>query len=163
MYKFLENISLEFKDKEINYKFFLWHYERSTTQIQYVLGLTGALYMLMGIVNLLTFSSDIYYILIFTQLFLIPSYVFFISYLAYKKVAFSTLETLLFLAPIFAALMHAFLFSNMTEYSSYQTELYLMIFWILTISGLRLQKAVIVGVIFMLQLLYLPLNYVTLS
>lgn len=132
--------------KEINYQFVLWHYEQTTKQIQYILGLTGAIYMMMGIVNLLTFSSDIYNILIFIQLFLIPIYAFFISYLAYKKVTFSILETLLFLAPILTALIHAFIFSNMTEYSSYQTELYLMIFWTLTVSGLRLEKAIIASI-----------------
>lgn len=145
----------KFQDKETNGQFIHWHYEQNNRQIQYILALTGTIYILMGIVNLSTFSSNNYIIIIFIQLFLIPSYAFFISYLAYRKSTFSTLETLLFLAPILTVLTHIFLFPNMADYSSYQTELYLLIFWTLTISGLHLEKAILASIIvFVIGVLY---------
>lgn len=155
MFKFLKKINLGLKDKEMIYQYTHWHYEQNNKQIQYILALTGIIYILMGLVNLSTFSSDNYSMLVFIQLFLIPSYAFFISYLAYKKATFSSLETLLFLAPIFTVLIHTFLFPNMSSYSTYQTELYLLIFWTLTISGLRLEKAIIASfIVFIIGILY---------
>lgn len=146
MFKFSGNTFLRFQDKKINHRFNLWQHEHSIKQIQYILALTGAIYIMMGIINLFVFTSDIHNLLTFSQLILIPSYAFTISFLAYKKISFTIIENLLFLAPILTAFLHAYLFSHMDRYSSYQTELYLMIFWTLTISGLRLDKAIIASI-----------------
>lgn len=145
MFKLLEKNYFGFKNEETNNQFNLWQYKNSIKQIKYILALTGTLYILMGIVNLFILKQELHTLVIFIQLFLIPSYSFLISFLAYKKINFKTLETLLVLAPIFASSLHVFVFMNLDTYSSYQTELYLMIFWTFTISGLRFHKAIIAG------------------
>lgn len=150
MFQFLKNSFFGFKDEEKNYQFNLWQYTNSAKQIQYILSLTGSLYIIMGIINLYVFTADIYQIVIFLQIFLIPSYIFLVAFLAYKKIEFQILETLLFLAPVFAASLHCFIFMQLDHFSTYQTELYLMIFWTLTISGLRFQKAIVVSMIILI-------------
>jgi len=158
MFRFFVDRYFNFIDKEKSHQFILWQYNHSAKQIQYILALTGIIYIIMGIVNLFIFDSDIYYVLIFLQLFFIPSYAFLISFLAYKRINFKTLETLLFLAPIFTSFIHAFVFSHLEKYSSYQTELYLMIFWTFTISGLRLEKAIISSLIVLIVGIYYPFH-----
>lgn len=160
MFKFLENSYCGFKDRDINHQFQLWRYEHSQKQIQYILALTGILYITMGITNFFIFTSDIHHVLVLSQLLLIPAYAFLIAYLAYKKRTFNIVESLLFLAPILTAFLHAFIFSHLDSYSSYQTELYLMIFWTLTISGLRLDKAIFASaIVFCIGEIYPSLYY----
>ena len=143
MLKSIKDKYFGFSNEEKNHQFILWQHEISVKQIQYILLLTGIIYIIISIINIFVLNININNLLIFLQLIVIPCYAFLISYCAYKKVNFKILETLLFLAPVFASLLHALIFSNLDTYSSYQTELYLMIFWTLTISGLRLNKAII--------------------
>ncbi|MDH4945035.1 GGDEF domain-containing protein [Sulfurimonas sp. C5] len=141
--KEVKKLFLGYKEKELNYKFSVWQYAHLLNQIKYVLAITGLIYVMMGSINFFIFTSDIHNFLIIIQLIVVPSYAFMLSYLAYKKVDQKILETLLFLAPVLTSSIHAYIFSHMESYSSYQTELYLMIFWNLTISGLRLNQAIV--------------------
>jgi len=142
--KFLpKSIFFGFEDKKQNKDFIRWQRDKSVRKIQYVSALTGLLYIMMGIKNIFTAPVEIQYLLIPNQIVLLPSYAFFLSYLAYKKVNPQILEYVLLCAPIVAALAHAVIFSRMTMYSTYQAELYIMIFWIFTISGLHFSHALL--------------------
>ena len=143
MFKLLENELFGFKDKERNNQFIIWQYQYSTKQIHYILALTGIIYIIMGVSNIFLAPVYLHSMLIPYQIFIMPSYAFLISFLAYKKIKLQTLEFLLLSAPILAALSHAIIFSYMDAYSISQAELYLMIFWIFTISGLRFIKSII--------------------
>ncbi len=142
MFLFLKNIDLGFENREINSQFILWQYEYSTKQVQYILALTGMLYIVLGLSNIFLSPEHLKNILVPYQLFIIPSYLFLISYLSTKKTYMRISENLLISSPIIAALCHAYIFSKMDSYSTYQVELYLMLFWIFTISGLRFNKAI---------------------
>ena len=160
IFTFLENKYLGFKDQEINHKFRLWQYEHSAKQIQYILALTGILYIMIGISNLFLAPEYLKNILIPYQLLIIPSYLFLISYLAYKKIYIQIVEGLLISSPIIAASCHAYIFSQMDIYSTYQVEFYLMIFWIFTISGLRFIKAIIAALsVFSIGAIYPYISY----
>ena len=67
--------------------------------------------------------------------------------MSYTKKNFLYIELLLFLAPLYAASLHTYIMSHLNSYNSYQTEIYLMIFWIYTISGLRFFHAIIASVL----------------
>ena len=134
-YLFLYYPLCGFKDQVIFEKFYEWRKEYSYRQITYISAVTGVLYILLS-----TLQANI-------QLFLISPMIFFVSYLAYKKEKFEYVEILLFIAPIYAASIHLYIISHLSNYSSYQTELYLMIFWIYTISGLRFIHSIITSLI----------------
>ena len=136
-----------FKDKDIDEKFYEWKKEHSYKQISYISTVTGVLYILISTVNRYTAPVEISSLMSNIQLFLISPLIFFISYLAYKKYKFIYIEFLLFSAPIYAASIHLYIISHLSNYSSYQTELYLMIFWIYTISGLRFIHSIITSLI----------------
>ncbi len=101
------------------------------------------LYILLSTVNRYNAPQEIASLISNIQLFLIVPYILTISYLGHKKKNFLLIETLLFLAPIFAATLHYIVISRLDTFNTYQIELYLMIFWIFTISGLRFIHSVI--------------------
>lgn len=72
------------------------------------------------------------------------------------------IELLLFFAPLYAASWHLLILSKLSSFNIYQVELYMMIFWIFTISGLRLVHATITGlIIFIMGALSAYLFYTT--
>ena len=81
MFKFLESKYFGFKDKEINDKFNLWQHEYSIKQVQYILLLTGIIYIMLGVSNIFLSPDYLKSILVPYQLFVIPSYLFLISYI----------------------------------------------------------------------------------
>lgn len=147
IFKIPYKINLGFINKSINEQFINWQYAQSLKQIQYILILTGLLYILIGISNVFLAPEYLKNTLLPYQLFLIPSYLFLIAYLSSKKEYFELSEKLLLSSPIIAAVCHAYIFSHMTTYSTYQVELYLMIFWVFTISGLQFPKALLAALI----------------
>lgn len=131
----------------MNKNFNIWRQEESYKQIHWIAALTATIYIFMSFANYHVAPESIRPSIIIHQLFIISSVLFFIAYLAYKRKNFFIVEGLLFLSPLFAAAVHTIILSEMEVYSSYQTELYLMIFWIYTISGLRLTHAIISSII----------------
>lgn len=132
-----------FNDKETNKKFYDWRQEYSYKQITYIAAVTGMMYILLSFINRFTAPESISYLSSNLQLFLVAPFIFLVSYLAYKKKSFILVETLLFIAPLYAANIHVYIISKLDYYNSFQTELYLMIFWIYTISGLRFIDSII--------------------
>jgi diguanylate cyclase (GGDEF)-like protein len=140
---FLLNALFGFKDKATDKSFYEWKKEHSYRQITYISAVTGIVYLLLSVLNRYTAPSEISSLIASVQMFCIAPYIFLVSHLAYKKREFIFIELLLFIAPIFAASMHLYVISHLSDYNSYQTELYLMIFWIYTISGLRFIHAIV--------------------
>jgi hypothetical protein len=136
-----------FNNKDIDKKFNDYKKEHSYKQITYISAVTGILYILLSVVNRYTSPEEISSIISNLQLFIIAPFIFFVSYLGYTKQKFLYLELSLFLAPIFAASFHMYIISHLNSYNTYQTELYLMIFWIYTISGLRFIHSIIISLI----------------
>ena len=160
MFEFLENRYFGFKNKDTNHQFNLWQDKHASTQIRYILALTAFMYILLGISNVFLSPGYIKHILVPYQLFVIPSYALLISYLTYVKNYARVLKSLLIFAPIIAASFHAYIFSEMNVYSTYQVELYLMIFWIFTLSGLRFVKAVVAAfIVFLIGEIYPYISY----
>lgn len=146
-YYFFHYTVFGFKDTSFNQKFNEWREEYSYKQITYVSLCTGIIYVLFAIINKLTAPIEIASLISNIQLYLVSPFLFFVSYFGYKKKAFSYIEILLFLAPVYAASMHLYILSHLQNYSIYQTELYLMIFWIYTVSGLRFIHSIVTSLI----------------
>ena len=124
--------------KETHKAFIEWRQEQTYKQITIICFVTALLYTLLSSINRLTAPQHVADFIANLQLFIPIPYMFLVSYLAYKKTKFLYIENLLLLAPFLAASFHVLILSKFDNYNIYQVELYLMIFWIFNISGLRL-------------------------
>ncbi|MCW9026607.1 MAG: GGDEF domain-containing protein, partial [Thiovulaceae bacterium] len=76
--------------------------------------------------------------MIFWHLYIVPTILLFVALITYLKKHCVLMTSTLIAAPIIAAIANMHIISNIDGYTTYQTELYLIIFWVFTVSGLRL-------------------------
>ena len=114
--------------------------ESQLNHIALVTSLTTTLYIIFSIINLFIAPESIKAQLITFHI-LIPLMLFFISLLAYYKKYPKLIIYLLILAPIFATTANIIIGLKLPSYTIYHTEVYLIIFWTFTVSGLELRDA----------------------
>lgn len=149
-----------FSNKKWDREFIKWRQADATKQIKYMLLLTALVYMIMSIANEFIAPDLIKERLYIYQRYIITSLGLLIAYVAYTNRSFFLTELLLFLAPVFTVIGHVVIFSQLDTYSQYQTELYLLIFWLYTISGLRLVHSIITSsIVFIIGVMYPYLCY----
>jgi diguanylate cyclase (GGDEF)-like protein len=132
-----------FKNREKQIAFDQWMNETRLQSITYITALTAFMYIIFAYLNQLYLPKNILPTALFFHLFLVPSILFFISFLAYKKKNYCFISFLLIVATLLAAVGNALVVSSFHMYSTYQVEIYLMIFWIFTVSGQNLFKATV--------------------
>ena len=133
--------AIDFQDKETKENFDLWMIKSNLLQIRLVSALTGILYMIAALINSLIVTNDILPLMITIHLYVMPPFLFFISLMTFKKDLYRLFIFLLIIAPIVATVGNLFITSKLDDPALYMTELYLIIFWIFTVSGLRLWQA----------------------
>lgn len=133
---------LGFKDIKVQKKFNDWQEPSRLKQISGITFLTATLYLLMSVIDRFIAPQQILSLMVFIHLFAIPCILLVISILAYLKKFSSFITALLFIAPILAAIGNIVIVSNFDGYSIYSNEIYLIIFWTLTVSGLKLTHAI---------------------
>lgn len=137
----------KFENRDLNEKFYEYRQELAYQQITYISLVTALLYILMSIVNGFIAPQELVPIILSLHLILIVPLLLAISYSGYIRKHFLYLEGMLFISPIVAAIIHIFIMSKFNSYNTYQTELYLMIFWIYTISGMSFTHSIISSLI----------------
>ena len=135
------------ENKALDEDFYTYRQKSAYKQITYISLVTAFIYILMSIVNHFVAPQELLPTISNMQLYIITPYILIVSYLGYKKKPFAYLELMLFTAPIFAAAIHIYLMSKLDSYNTHQTELYLMIFWIYTISGMSFTHSIITSLI----------------
>lgn len=138
--------TINFQDKATQKKFDQWMIKSNLLQIRLVTALTGFLYMILALMNSLVVSSDILPLMITVHLYIMPPFLFLISLMTFKKDLYRIFIFLLIIAPVVATLGNLLITSKLEDPALYMTELYLIIFWIFTVSGLRLWQAAISAV-----------------
>lgn len=136
-------MAIDFKDKATKEKFDQWMIKSNLLQIRLVSALTGLLYMIAALINSLVVSNDILPLMITVHLYIMPPFLFLISLITFKKDLYRLFIFLLMISPVAATIGNLFITSKLEDPALYMTELYLIIFWIFTISGLRLWQATI--------------------
>jgi len=132
---------LYLEDKKTKEQFGEWYGASKNIQIRYVTILTGILYIISSEIDRVVAPASILPVMIFFHLYLLPLTLFFISILTFKKKFCKVTCILLALAPIGAALANMFITINLKEFEIHLPEIYLIIIWTFTISGLRLSYA----------------------
>lgn len=135
--------AIDFQDKATKEKFDQWMIKSNLLQIRLVSALTGLLYMIAALINSLIVTSDILPLMITIHLYIMPPFLFLISLMTFKKDFYRLFIFLLIIAPVVATIGNLFITSKLEDPALYMTELYLIIFWIFTVSGLHLWKATI--------------------
>jgi diguanylate cyclase (GGDEF)-like protein len=130
--------TLFFTEKRAEAKYKSWHDEARLEQISWISALTGFMYLLYALTDLFIAPKEIYMLMVGVHAGLIAPFLFLISYLAKDVKYLHLVNVLLFVAPILAALANILM---KIEPHTYNSELYLIIFWIFTVSGLSLWRA----------------------
>ncbi|NOR54677.1 MAG: diguanylate cyclase [Sulfurovum sp.] len=155
--------AIDFQDRSTKKRFNLWMTKSNLLQIRLISALTGILYMIAALINSLVVSGDILGLMITIHLYVMPPFLFLISLMTYKKELYRLFIFLLMLSPVVATIGNLLITSKVEDPALYMTELYLIIFWIFTVSGLRLWQATIsalttVVVIFLVTYFFFSLS-----
>ena len=110
-------------------------------QIRIITILTGTLYIIYSQVDLHVLPANVMNIASLTHLYLVAPIAFFISFLTYFPKYYKYTIYLLMLAPIYATVVNLVLITNLESFTTYMTEVYLIIFWVFTVSGLKLKQS----------------------
>lgn len=131
-----------FEDKETKERFNLWYENSKIIQIRAVAILTGILYMVYAQIDTIIAPISILPFVTLLHMYILPITLFFIGALTFWNKFHKTATVLFAIAPIGAALGNMFLVISVKSFSIYLSEIYLIIIWIFTVSGLRLSYAV---------------------
>ena len=154
---------INLKDKATLQKFDQWMSKSKQTQIRAVSAFTGLLYIVAFIADNLVAPKELLPLMTIVHFYIMPPYLFIISLLTFKKELIKLTIVLLFFAPIVAAVGNLQIIADLERPSMRLTEIYLILFWIFTISGLRLKQAtmsaaIIFLMVFIMSYFYLPLT-----
>jgi len=137
------NRLLFFLDKETEIKYNEWRLPSRSMQIRVISLLTGILYLLVYQIDMVLVSGSVLGIMTIFHLYLLPILLFSISILSFWKKFYNQMLFLLIIAPIVAVIGNLLVVNYLNDYKMYLAEVYLIIIWTLTISGLRFFHAVI--------------------
>ncbi len=132
-----------FKNRSVKDEFNAWIAPLKRTQISAVSFLTGFLYIVYSRLDTYTAADELLPMMTTVHLYTIAPLLFLICLLSCSKKFANLTVLLLILAPIGAAVGNLFIVENVENKATYLTELYLILFWTFTVSGLRLLQATI--------------------
>lgn len=135
-------IFFKHEDEETKKAYSKWREPALLKQICLISFVTGLLYLLMSFLDYFIAPSDIYPFVFLLHFFLLPSLAFSITFLALNKKYYTLMIRLLVFASIVATTGHTLIMMQLHYYSSYYSEVYLIIFWVFTVSGLPFKHAI---------------------
>ncbi len=155
--------SIDFHNKIMKRKLDRWMARSRETQIRAVCVLTGMLYIVASQLDPYVAHGDIVPLMVILHLYIMAPALFLISLSTYRKESSKLTLFLLTVAPIGAAIGNMFIVARIEHPSLHLTEIYLILFWIFTVSGLRLRHATIsalatAAVVFFATYFYLSLT-----
>jgi diguanylate cyclase (GGDEF)-like protein len=128
-------------NKEINERYNKSIQAFTLIQIRIITILTGILYIVYSKIDQYVLPSYIMNMASSIHLYIIVPFIFFISILTLFPKYYKHMINLLILALIFATLANLLLVKNLDSFPIYMTEIYLIIFWTFTISGLKIKQS----------------------
>ena len=114
-------------------------------QIRFISLLTGVLYIVAAFIDYQVAPKSLLPLMTIVHLYLLPSILFLITFLTFKPKLQRVTNYLLIFAPIAAVIGNLFIVAHVDQPPLRLTEVYLIIFWTFTVSGLRMREALISG------------------
>lgn len=119
-----------------------WIQSSRILQVRYISILTSILYIFFSQIDIFFVPEESLKFVQSIHLYLIALMLLFIAFLTFFEKYHKTMAYLLIFAPIGAALGNYLVLSKLNNPQAYLTEIYLIIFWIFTVSGLKFSQAV---------------------
>ena len=135
----------DMKDRDIRLKFDQWMQQEKLPLIRFISLLTGVLYIVATYVDYQIAPKELLPLMSIVHLYILPPLLFLITYLTFKPKLHQIMVPLLLIAPIVAVLGNLVIVAQVEQPPLRLTEVYLIIFWTFTVSGLRFKEAVISG------------------
>lgn len=132
---------INFRDQRIKAQFDRWILHSNIIQIRFISALTGILYLISAYLDTLFAPDNVLSLKLTVHLYLLPAILFFITFLTFKERYYRFMLYILTVAPVIAAAGNLVIISKLENPSVYMAELYLILFWIFTVSGLPLLYA----------------------
>jgi len=142
---FTDNIS--FKNEHQQKQYDQWIIHSNLLQIRCISALTGIIYILAAGLDIIFAPNHLLSLKLFIHVLLLPLILFLITFLTFKKEYQRLLLTILTVAPILASSSALVILSKLDNPSVYLPEIYLILFWTFTVSGLPLMLATVSSLI----------------
>jgi diguanylate cyclase (GGDEF)-like protein len=152
-----------FESKETEEQYNRWKDVSRYGQIFSVSLLTAFLYALYAQLDQMVATSETVIIRTVIHLYFIAPLLLLISFLSFFKKSMKIITFLLMFAPILAAMGNLYIVQKVDNYTTYLTEDYLIIFWIFTVSGLKLLHATISAFTTLIVVFVATYFYITFS
>jgi len=130
-------------DDETNKKYNEWNKPLLQNKVHYITALTAILYFIYAQIDMYVAPEHLLNTMLIIHLYILVPTLIIISAFGYYKKYFRLMIILLMIAPAIAALGNLMISIDMQNKSLYLTEIYLIIFWIFTVSGLSLKQSLL--------------------
>ena len=134
---------LYFEANVVKNKFNKWYGSSKIIQIRAITILTAFLYIIYSQIDIEIDPSSAKPLMTLLHLYALPLSLFFIAGLTFWGKYYRVMILLLSVAPIVAAIGSIYIITNLNEFTIYLPELYLIVIWVFSISGLRLIYATV--------------------
>jgi len=145
--KLLNSIALspiiDLHDTQTKKSYERWMHKSKLLQVRAISALTAILYIVATITDHLIAPPEILSQLTLFHLYILPPFLLLIFFLTFKKEFTSLVQLLLMAAPVVAMVGNLLLTTHLQHPAMRLTEIYLIVFWVFTVSGLRLWPATI--------------------
>jgi len=145
--KLLNDIALspviDFNDTQTQKSYERWMRKSKLLQVRSISALTAILYIVAATTDHLIAPPEILSQLTLFHLYILPPFLLLIFLLSFKKQFTLLTQLLLMTAPVIATVGNLLVTTHLEHPAMRLTEIYLIIFWVFTVSGLRLWPATI--------------------
>ncbi len=145
--KLLNDIALtpviDFNDTQTQKSYERWMRKSKLLQVRSISALTAVLYIVAATTDHLIAPPEILSQLTLFHLYILPPFLLLIFLLSFKKQFTFLTQLLLMTAPVVATVGNLLVTTHLEHPAMRLTEIYLIIFWVFTVSGLRLWPATI--------------------
>ncbi len=145
--KLLNDIALtpviDFNDTQTQKSYERWMRKSKLLQVRSISALTAVLYIVAATTDHLIAPPEILSQLTLFHLYILPPFLLLIFLLSFKKQFTFLTQLLLMTAPVIATVGNLLVTTHLEHPAMRLTEIYLIIFWVFTVSGLRLWPATI--------------------
>ncbi len=132
-----------FRDTKTQEEFHIWRKPARLTQMRVASFVTAFLYIIFSKLSSLVVSVEALPLITIVHLYIIAPLLYSIGVLSFFQKFQNYIAILLSFATIVAAVGNLIIVTKLENYSIYLPEVYLLLFWIFTMSGLRLSYSVV--------------------
>ena len=154
-----QSLTLEAETKK---RYERWITKSKLLQIRGISALTAILYVVATVTDHLIAPPELLGMMTLFHLYILPPFLLFISLLTWKKRFTTHVQVLLMIAPMIAVLGNLMITSTLENPSMRLTEIYLIIFWLFSVSGLRVWLATISAGVIVISVLSMYIFYFSL-